>query len=374
MSDKEYAIVYPRKRIERTMARTLGRIIMPLAFKVNIVGKENFPAQGPLIVVGNHTAVMEVALMAFYTPWALEFVGSADVPHEPIFDFATRFYGYIPIRRGRIERASLNQAADVLKQKGTIGIFPEGGVWNPGTMRAQTGVAWLSYHTQTPVLPIAFSNATGALAQAAKLKRPRLAMYVGKPMPAATYNRKDGSRKTVFEAYATRVMDAVHDMIPVDERVHPVEIEYEEFETKIIVCDQNDTPVDIPADLQITHTSPLAKFLQRPVILRIFSRHFKLPTQALQNLDAEHHPAHIADAVTHVLNFLEHENPYLLVYRFGPKEGDYMKEGLQQLHTLAQWTNRHGYKLKVTPIRRYKLKNKPTETVQTTQHNVDQWI
>jgi 1-acyl-sn-glycerol-3-phosphate acyltransferase len=117
-------IPYPRKRLARGMMRRLGRMILPLFFRIQIRGKENFPATGPLIVVGNHSAIMEVVMLFVFTPWQVEILGGGDVPHETITDMMARIVGYIPYQRGQMDRPALKRALGVLQQGGVLGIFP----------------------------------------------------------------------------------------------------------------------------------------------------------------------------------------------------------------------------------------------------------
>jgi 1-acyl-sn-glycerol-3-phosphate acyltransferase len=56
-------IIIPRKIITRDVVRTLGRLLLPVACRIRITGRENFPKRGPLLVVGNHAAAMEAVLM-----------------------------------------------------------------------------------------------------------------------------------------------------------------------------------------------------------------------------------------------------------------------------------------------------------------------
>ena len=69
-------IRYPRRIIARQLLRTVARTFLPLLSDISITGKNNFPKMGPLIVVGNHTAAMEVVMMTVYAPWIIEFMGS----------------------------------------------------------------------------------------------------------------------------------------------------------------------------------------------------------------------------------------------------------------------------------------------------------
>ena len=79
MTTDEKEISYPRLRVRRFLARLLGRLLLPVIFRVRIFGKENFPPSGPLIVVGNHTAIMEVVMMVVFTPWQVEILGGGDI-------------------------------------------------------------------------------------------------------------------------------------------------------------------------------------------------------------------------------------------------------------------------------------------------------
>jgi len=373
MPPHEYAIAYPRRRIARGIARALGRLILPLAFRIQVNGRENFPAQGPLLVVGNHVAVMEAALMAVYTPWQVETLGAADVPHEKITDLSIRFFGFIPINRGHVDRPALAKALDVLRQDGVVGIFPEGGIWESGTRRAQTGVAWLSYRAKAPVLPIGYSGTVGALGAALRMKRPRLTMTVGQAIPPAS-PPKGTPRKAYLEDFAARIMDAVNDLLPVGDPALQAHVLDERFELRTTVHTPEGTPKSQPAELSIHHEQALAKLLHRPAVLKIFKKNLRLPVEALQSLDREHDAGKIVDAIQSILDYLKHENPYLLTYRFGPKEAEAMHDGLQELLALAQWTSASGLTLTVTPIRRYRVPDEEEEIVQARQGAFEDWM
>jgi 1-acyl-sn-glycerol-3-phosphate acyltransferase len=373
MPPPEYTIAYPRKRIARSIARVLGRIVLPITFRVQITGRENFPARGPLLVVGNHTAVMEAVLMAVYTPWQVETLGAADVPHERVTQLAISFFGFIPINRGHVDRPALTKALDALKQDGVVGIFPEGGIWETGARRAQTGVAWLSYRGNAPILPIGYSGTLGALSAALRLKRPQVAMNVGPLIPPAS-PPPGKPRKVYLETFATQVMDAVNALLPADDPALQARQHDERFELQVSVHRPDGTPGSYPADQPIRHQTALAKLLHRPAVLKIFKQNLRLPIGPLQNLDSEHDAGKIADATRSALDYLKDENPYLLTYRFGPKEAEAMHAGLQELLALAQWASASSLSLTVTPIRSYRLPDGEEEIVQIKQGTFEHWM
>ena len=89
----------------------VGRALIPLLARVEVTGAEHFPPGGPLLVVGNHVAAVEVALMVAYAPWQIELLGPGDIPTQGALGAISRFYGYTPIRRGRPDRGALGAGA-----------------------------------------------------------------------------------------------------------------------------------------------------------------------------------------------------------------------------------------------------------------------
>jgi 1-acyl-sn-glycerol-3-phosphate acyltransferase len=372
IEERAYSIAYPRRRLQRGAVRLAGRMVLPLAFRLDIRGRGSFPKSGPLIVVGNHVAVMEAVLMAVFTPWPVEMLASMDVPHEKLSALAIRLYGGIHIRRGRVERAPLRQSIDVLKQNGIMGIFPEGGIWATGKMKPQTGVAWLSYRTGAPVLPIGFSGTLGALNAALRLKRPRLLMRVGKVLPPAV--AVEGKpRKASLQEYARQVMEAIKALVPEDDPMHHARAEDERFELGVVVRGPDGCPVQIPDEVDVIHGPALGMLLHRPGMLKLFRTNLRLPTAPLERLQTTPAAGQIVVAVSAILDHLREGNPYLLTYRFGPKEADAAHQGLRGLLALARWAAAEGYALELTPIRRYRSPATGEEVVQIEQGEFKTW-
>lgn len=373
MPEKKKQIKYPRRRLPRITSRILGRTLLPALFRVEIQGRENFPERGPLLVVGNHTAAMEAVLLNVYSPWQIEMLSAADIPAEKITEWISSFYGVIPIQRGSYDRSALSSALSVLQQKGVIGLFPEGGIWQPGKMEAHPGIAWLSYRSGAPVLPIGFNDTTGALNAALSWKRPPLKMYIGELLsPASLPANKP--KKIYLQSYANQVMDAVHSLIPADDAPIKPGIENESFELILQVRDSSGSEIHLPEEISIDQPELLAKFFHRPAILKIFKVNLDLPIDVLQQLDTNPDPDQLAAAADLILEYLEKENPHLLTYRFGIQEGIGMQRSLEQLLRLCRWAAERGAQIKLQPIRRYFSTQENQEVTQIHQGKFQAWM
>jgi len=363
MTAQSVSIRYPRKPILRGVLRVMGRALMSLLARPTITGLENLPKDGPLILVGNHVAMLEAVMMVLYVPWLIELLGTGEIPMDPRYASLVSTYGYIPIRRGEMDREALNAALDVLKQGGVVGIFPEGGIWESNVKRGRTGVAWLSYQANAPIVPIGFGGVDGAIKAVTKLKRPRLVMNIGQIIPPVRSDVEGKSRKEALQDAADMIMSRIESLIPEEDKRRWNRIRDERFELNLDVQQADGTAVALPDELTLTRPDMLSKFFYRPLMLDVFSRNLKLPVEALQHLDTQHDPKQIADALQVALGYLD-TNPHFLTYRFGYDEGAAMQNGLQQLRAIARWAQEKGYTLSITPIRRYRRRGSEEEIVE----------
>ncbi len=373
MSNHNYSIIYPRRRLIRSILRTFVKFIFPIFFKLSLEGKENFPKSGPLIVVGNHPAAVEVVLMAAYTPWQVEPLGAGDIPQEKIIQIVESLYGQIPIRRGYVNRKSLQNAVDALKQNGVIGIFPEGGVWNSGEEGTHSGVSWLSDRANAPILPIGYGGTTGALTKAIKLKHPTITMHVGKLIPPVSVV-PGISRKVCFAEHSKKVMHAVNDLIPANDPSLNANIRDERFELEINVLNAQLDKQSIPKNFKISNPEILAKFLHSPMILYIFSRNLKIPNLSLEQLNTRPRAIDIVIATSSIIEILNTDYPYLLSYRVGNKTAGLIKLSLIELNQIAQWVDDTNLILEIVPIRYYYAIDLAKEIKQINQEFLESWM
>lgn len=360
---KPFAIRYPRRVIVRAVLRFLGRILMRLLTRVTVSGTENFPRSGPVILVGNHVAMLEAVMMVLYAPYQVELIGTGEIPLDPRYSWVVKWFGYIPIQRGAMDREALTAALDVLKQGGAVGIFPEGGIWESAAKKGKSGVSWLSYQSGAPVVPIGFGGIDGALKAALNFKRPAVTMAVGQVIALINGETDGKSRKMALEEAATHIMQQVDALIPEADKKRWRRVYAEQFELRLTVQRADGGTVELPSELMVKRPEMLAKFFHRPLMLDVFVRNLKLPVQVLQALDTEHDPLKLADAADTILSYLK-TNPHFLTYRFGYDEGGGMEDGLRQLRDIGYWAGQEGLQMMITPIRRFRQRGQEGEFVE----------
>ncbi|HNF93706.1 MAG TPA: lysophospholipid acyltransferase family protein [Anaerolineales bacterium] len=340
-----YSIKYPRKVFIRSTFRFTIRSLFPLLAQTKITGSKNFPQSGPLILVGNHTGAMEVVLMGLYSPKPVEFMGAMEMPWNGWMGKMIDLYGLIPVHRGYTSNTTMKMGIDVLRQGGILGIFPEGGFWEPGKQKAQSGVAWLSYAAQAPILPIGFGDTRGKMAEIFQLKRPAFEMNIGDVIPPVQLE-KSAHKKEELQQAADRIMDAVWALVPEDERKRKEsQPENELFTFDISIFDQHGTPIPIPADLQLTDGSWISRFAHRPNLIDSIRDYIFIPVQVLKELHRKPPAEEIYLAAHSMLEYVERDNPQYFNYRYGYKDGEVFQQSFRQLRDLMKWAMENQYQV-----------------------------
>jgi 1-acyl-sn-glycerol-3-phosphate acyltransferase len=352
MNDETYQLKYPRRAFTRQSLKVIGRSLLNLLADVEIVHPERLPHSGPIIMAGNHVDTLEALMMAVCTPGNVEFLGNGDIPFDPNYAFIVNAYGFIPVNRGNLDRNSLHKALDVLKQGGILGIFPEGGIWDPAHMNAQLGVAWLSHQAQCPILPIGFRGVENGIKNALRLKRPKMTMDVGEVMPPVSIQDPERSLKENLTQSATEILDAINTLLPertLKQVYQKVEETYK-LEVEIHIAQM---PVKIPESLSVQHGSAYAHFLYNPIMMDALNRNLHLPIKPLKNIYRQTQLTPVLTAWQSILNYLE-ENPGYFTYRFGIEEGLDVEQALEELIQISAWVEQSGYALSINPIHRYR--------------------
>jgi 1-acyl-sn-glycerol-3-phosphate acyltransferase len=340
-----YSLPYPRRVIIRNTFRFLVRGLLPLLTQMRVSGLEKFPTKGPLIVVGNHTGAMETVLMGAFSPRAVEFMGAMEMPWNGWMGKVIDLYGLIPVHRGYTSNTTMKMGVDVLRQGGILGLFPEGGFWEPGQQKVQAGVAWLSYVAQAPVLPIGFGDTRGKMAEVFRGKRPLFEMNVGAVLPHVTL-KGELSKKEALQQAADEIMAAVWALVPEEERKrkenHP---ENERFSLEMALFDQHDQPVPIPPELALTDGAWISRFAHRPNLIDSIRDYIFLPVQVLKELDRKPPAEEIYRAAQAMLDYVEKENPQYFNYRYGYQDGIAFHRSFRQLRDLMQWAMTHRFRV-----------------------------
>jgi 1-acyl-sn-glycerol-3-phosphate acyltransferase len=192
--------------------KPIAVVLMRLLFGLRTRGTEHVPAAGPLLIVANHSSVLDPPLVGGACPRRLTFLAKAELFRIPVLGPLIRRLGAQPLRRDGADPSALRTAQRVLAAGGAVLVFPEGTRGPEGTLReAKPGAALLAMHSGVPVVPAYVSGSGRAWPRGRRLPRPaKVVVTFGAPLrfePAM-----GAERKKQYEDASRRMMAAIADL------------------------------------------------------------------------------------------------------------------------------------------------------------------
>jgi 1-acyl-sn-glycerol-3-phosphate acyltransferase len=139
-----------------------GRIGLLLAgVRLTVAGREHLADRGPVIYMANHVSNFDILALYAGLPGQFRWMAKIELFRIPLFGFAMRRAGYIPVDRSNRKNSvlSMREAVRRIERGTSVVIFPEGTRSPDGTLQAfKTGSFTLALMAQVPVAPIAITG------------------------------------------------------------------------------------------------------------------------------------------------------------------------------------------------------------------------
>lgn len=176
------------RRTAATLART--------ACRPTVRGRENVPAQGPVLLASNHLSFVDSVVIPLSLPQrSVRFLAKSDYfEGRGLKGWATRTtfgtLGAMPVRRDSARDAmlTLQMMLERLAEGEACVVYPEGTRSRDGRLyRGRTGIAHLAMESKALVVPVALTGTQQVQPIGANVPRPRhFEVSFGRPMDFST--------------------------------------------------------------------------------------------------------------------------------------------------------------------------------------------
>ena len=139
----------------------LAKYVMLFFFKIlhpyRIIGRENMPLTGKLLVCSNHVTMGDPIYLGCAIPKRqLHYMAKAELFENKLIGGFLKSLGAFPISRGTGGAQGIQTAIDLLEEEKVVCMFPEGTRSKTGELlNPKMGMVMLAYKTHCTILPVA---------------------------------------------------------------------------------------------------------------------------------------------------------------------------------------------------------------------------
>jgi 1-acyl-sn-glycerol-3-phosphate acyltransferase len=159
--------------------RWIGTWCFSVSYRLRVWHRERIPTTGPIVVVANHSAMVDGPLVYGLVGRRSSFLIKQEMFRGPLGWVLPRI-GQLAVRRGEVDRAPLLAAVRLLRHGGAVVVFPEGTRGEGEVANAQQGAAWLARTGGARMLPVAIRG-TRRPPGSNRRFRPRVDVLIGEP-------------------------------------------------------------------------------------------------------------------------------------------------------------------------------------------------
>lgn len=177
--------------------------IAKVIWRPTIIGRENLPATGGIVVASNHLSFIDSIVISMLARRPVSFLAKEEyftgtgVKGAISRSFFTSV-GAIPVKRGAGQAAqeALDAGLAKIQAGAAFSIYPEGTRSRDGRLyRGKTGVAWLALTAGVPVVPVALTGTQNLQpVGSTRIRRAKITIEFGEPMDLSSFGTAASGR------------------------------------------------------------------------------------------------------------------------------------------------------------------------------------
>lgn len=114
------------KSIGRGIVKSAIYVYCKIVYRFKVVGKENIPKEGPIIICGNHRSFLDPPLIEVTTGRYTRFLAKEELTKNKFLAFLGLVFDAILVKKDSKEVIALKESLKTLKKGQCLALFPEG--------------------------------------------------------------------------------------------------------------------------------------------------------------------------------------------------------------------------------------------------------
>jgi len=130
-------------------------LLLKIFWRMEIIGIENLPESGGLIIASNHVSYLDPAALVASLNRKIYFIAKKEVFKNTFVSFILKKLNAFSVDRENVDIIALKKAINILRKEEVLGIFPEGTRSSNGELQElKLGAIKIAMKTGVPILPV----------------------------------------------------------------------------------------------------------------------------------------------------------------------------------------------------------------------------
>jgi len=177
------------KGVSPWVYRPVRFVLMPfflIYFRLQRVGREHLPPDGPLLLAANHRSFLDPFVIGAMIKRPVYYMAKRELFEHRAQAWVLNALGAFPVDRGRSDGEAMETARAILRRGDCVVIFPEGTRIRTGPLvDPRRGIGRLALETGAPVAPIAVIG-TEEVRRGWRIRPRKVRISAGRPMQFPT--------------------------------------------------------------------------------------------------------------------------------------------------------------------------------------------
>lgn len=132
----------------------LFRVVFMILYRPKIIGRNNIPKSGRVVIAGNHTNNLDSVMMGSFSNRKYHFLAKKEL-FVGIMKPILKWLGSISVDRSIKDKNALKEAIDVLNHDEVVALFPEGTInrTDDTIMKFKIGAVKMAHDTNSLIVP-----------------------------------------------------------------------------------------------------------------------------------------------------------------------------------------------------------------------------
>ncbi len=137
------------------VVRILGRLLIKIFWRMEIIGIENLPESGGLIIASNHVSYLDPAVLAASLNRKIYFIAKKEIFKNAFISFILKNLNAFSVDRENVDILAFKKVINILREEKVLCFFPEGTRSSNGELQElKLGVIKIAIKTGVPILPV----------------------------------------------------------------------------------------------------------------------------------------------------------------------------------------------------------------------------